>query len=118
MELFLFHFRQTEDTVEQGFFGTTAFATIEPASLEALLSTKSKDFDLGRRRDIMYPLFGDGIFTQEGRAWKNSRDLLQAPLHHKNYKNLDVFEQNVDNLIDILFSHFGVVDLQPLSSSV
>lgn len=42
MELFLFHFRQTGNTVEQDFLGTPAFATIEPANLEALLSTKFK----------------------------------------------------------------------------
>lgn len=42
MELFLFHFRQTGNTVEQVFLGTPAFDTIEPANLEALLSTKFK----------------------------------------------------------------------------
>ena len=40
MELFLFHFRQTGNTVEQVFIGSTAFDTIEPANLEAILSTK------------------------------------------------------------------------------
>ena len=42
MELFLFHFRQTGNTVEQCFIGSTAFDTIEPANLEAVLSTKFK----------------------------------------------------------------------------
>ncbi len=42
MELFMFHFRQTGNTVEQVFIGTTAFDTIEPANLEALLSTNFK----------------------------------------------------------------------------
>ena len=42
MELFLFHFRQTGDTVEQAFIGTTAFATTDPANLEAVLSTQFK----------------------------------------------------------------------------
>ena len=42
MELFLFHFRQTGNTVEQVFIGITAFDTIEPANLEALLSTNFK----------------------------------------------------------------------------
>jgi hypothetical protein len=39
MELFLFHFRQTGNTLEQKFLGTRAFGTIEPANLEAMLST-------------------------------------------------------------------------------
>ena len=42
MELFMFHFRQTGTTVEQVYIGTTAFDTIEPANLEALLSTNFK----------------------------------------------------------------------------
>jgi hypothetical protein len=39
MELFLFHFRQTGSTLEQVFLGTKAFGTIEPANMEAILST-------------------------------------------------------------------------------
>ena len=42
MEHFLLHFRQTGNTVEKFFIGTTAFDTIEPANLEALLSTNFK----------------------------------------------------------------------------
>lgn len=42
MEIFTFHFRQTGNTVEQVFIGTTAFATIKLANLEALLSTSFK----------------------------------------------------------------------------
>jgi cytochrome P450 len=69
---------------------------------------------MGRRRDITFPMFGDGIFNQEGAAWKHSRELLRSPLQHKHYENLDVFKQSVDDLIDILSSQSGVVDLQPL----
>ena len=59
-------------------------------------------------------MFGEGIFTQEGAAWKQSRDLLRAPLQHKHYENLDVFEDSVNDLIDILSRQSGLVDLQPL----
>ena len=69
---------------------------------------------MGKRREIALPMFGDGIFTQEGAAWKHSRKMLQPPLQHKNYENLDVFKKGVDDLIDILSSQSGVIDLQPL----
>ena len=59
-------------------------------------------------------MFGDGVFTQEGGAWKLSRELLRPPLQHKHYENLDVFRQGVDDLIDILSSQSVVIDLQPL----
>ena len=42
MELFQFHFRQTGSTLEQAFLGNQAFGTIEPANMEAILSTNFK----------------------------------------------------------------------------
>lgn len=42
MELFLFHFRQTGSTLEQVFLGAKAFGTIEPANMEAILSSSFK----------------------------------------------------------------------------
>lgn len=40
MELFLFHFGDVGDTLEQKFLGTVAFGTIDPLNLEAMLSSK------------------------------------------------------------------------------
>ena len=40
MELFLFHFRDVGNTLEQRFLGTPAFGTTEPRNLEAMFSTK------------------------------------------------------------------------------
>ena len=42
MELFLFHFRQTGNTLKQVFLLTPAYGTIDPANLEAMLSTNFK----------------------------------------------------------------------------
>jgi len=47
MELFLFHFRQTGNTLEQKFLGTKAYGTMEPANLEAILSTNFKGESYG-----------------------------------------------------------------------
>lgn len=43
MTLFLFHFRQTGHTLEQVFLGTPAFGTVDPANIEAILSSNFKD---------------------------------------------------------------------------
>jgi cytochrome P450 len=61
-------------------------------------------------------MFGDGIFTQEGSAWKHSRDMLRPQLHRKHYEDLEVFRESVDNLIRIIENRHsnGVMDLQPL----
>lgn len=53
MELFLFHFRQTGNTLEQVFLGTQAFGTVDPANLEAILSTNFKGMDRPRLFSIL-----------------------------------------------------------------
>lgn len=60
------------------------------------------------------PLLGHGIFTQEGSAWKHSRELLRKQFVRTQYKNLDHFREHVDNLLACLPQSGGVVDLQPL----
>jgi cytochrome P450 len=59
-------------------------------------------------------MFGDGIFTQEGEAWKRSRELLRPQLAHRQYEDLEVFEEPMDDLLNALPQAGGVVDLQPL----
>lgn len=131
MELFLFHFRQTGSTLEQKFLGNKAYGTIEPANLEAIFSTSCNgtpvpntlhhtktyrllDFGMGPRRAITFPMFGDGIFTQEGQQWKHSRDMLRPQLQHKQYENLEVFRTAVDDLIGLLQESEDTIDLQTL----
>jgi cytochrome P450 len=72
------------------------------------------DFGIEPRRDVLQPLFGEGIFTQEGLHWKNSRNLIRRRLQHKHYNNLDIFQRAVDDLVQAIRSTGDVVDLQPL----
>jgi cytochrome P450 len=71
---------------------------------------------MGPRRAITYPMFGDGIFTQEGDAWKHSRQILRPQFQHKQYEHLIVFNEAIDDLlvaIEKSIDSKGVVDLQP-----
>ncbi|KAJ5583500.1 hypothetical protein N7535_002120 [Penicillium sp. DV-2018c] len=105
-------------------FGPRAFHLLHPSNVEAVLSTNFKDsrayqilrgpdYGFGARRGIFAPLLGNGIFTQEGSAWKHSRELLRKQFVRVQYQNLDHFREHVDNLINRLPSS-GIVDLQPL----
>jgi len=58
-------------------------------------------------------MFGEGIFTQEGDAWKHSRELLRPQFFYRQYEDLEVFKEAVDELLDALPKERGVVDLQP-----
>lgn len=112
MELFLFHFRLWGTTLEQVFLGAKAFGTIEPRNLEAILSDNFEDYSMGLRRKVMFPFFGDGIFTQEGMNWRTSRDLLRPQFVHKQYEDLEVFRSPLDTFLAKL-PRGGTVDLQP-----
>jgi cytochrome P450 len=129
MELFLYHFRLWGTTLDQVFLGSKAFGTIHPKNMEAILSTQfggkmilpantlslsMTDFGYGPRRNIVYPLLGDGIFTQEGQAWKRSRELLKPQFARSLYRDLNVFDAHIDNFIQCVPSNGGVIDLQPL----
>ncbi|KAL6713829.1 hypothetical protein ACLMJK_008323 [Lecanora helva] len=131
MELFLFHFQDVGNTLEQRFLGTPAFGTIEPRNLEAMFSSRfdgkepcknfdpdsanhQLDFGYGLRRQIFSPLLGDGIFTQEGAAWKHSREMLRPQFARHQYQDLDILREHVDNLIACIRTGDGNVDLQPL----
>lgn len=59
------------------------------------------------------PLLGNGIFTQEGAAWKHSRELLRKQFARAQYQDLRHFHSHVENLIACMPEH-GMVDLQPL----
>jgi cytochrome P450 len=69
---------------------------------------------MGPRRAITFPMFGDGIFTQEGPEWKHSRDMLRPQLQHKQYESLEIFREAVDDLIQLVRDANGTIDLQPL----
>lgn len=71
------------------------------------------DWGLGSRRGGLYPLLGEGIFTQDGRAWKHSREMLRRQFARIDFKNPKTFDTHVNDLVASLQSSNGVVDLQP-----
>ncbi|KAI9650184.1 hypothetical protein NHQ30_000197 [Ciborinia camelliae] len=93
--------------------GPRAFYVLHPQNLETLLSKNFSDYGFGARPDVFAPLLGKGIFTQEGEAWRHSRDLLRRQFMLVQYRNLDHFREHVDNLVSCLHTE-KPVDLQPL----
>ena len=49
-----------------------------------------------------------GIFTQEGIAWKRSRELLRKQFVRAQYKNLNHFREHVDTAISTTNRYFSV----------
>ena len=71
------------------------------------------DFHLRPRNKAMKAMIGEGIFTQDGPAWKHSRELLRRQFMRIQYQNLEGFREHVDNLVDAVGKSPGIVDLQP-----
>jgi len=58
------------------FMGVSGIQTSEPENIKFILAKGFEDFDLGSfRRSLFFPLFGDGIFTQDGKGWEHSVSL-------------------------------------------
>ncbi|KAI0838439.1 cytochrome P450 monooxygenase [Hypoxylon sp. FL0890] len=115
MEFFMDNFRKFGNTFRQVIGTNTSIFTIEPANIEAILSSNAKDWGLGFRRTIFFPLLGDGIFLQDGDAWKHSRDTLRPHFYHRHYENLDIYRPHLQNLVDAIANDAAsVVDLEPL----
>ena len=73
------------------------------------------DFVYGARRNALMPLFGEGLFTQDGQAWKHSREMVRKQFARIQYTNLEVFADHVELLVDRLKKReASVVDLHPL----
>ncbi|KAF8860798.1 cytochrome P450 [Acephala macrosclerotiorum] len=94
-------------------FGPRSHHVLIPDDIESILSTNFIGYSFGVRPHVFKPLLGSGIFTQEGTAWKHSRELLRKQFVRAQYQNLDQFKEHVDNLINCLPDE-GVVDMQPL----
>ncbi|KAL9576479.1 MAG: hypothetical protein Q9203_007740 [Teloschistes exilis] len=99
---------------EISILGAVGYTTFDPENVEAILSSRFDDFGMGKRRESMFPFIGEGIFTQDGPAWKHSRDLLRRPFLKTHYQDLEGFQEPINNLLSVLSSSTGVVDLQPL----
>ena len=97
-----------------------AYFTCEPENIQAMLSTQFHDFAIGdRRRGIVLPLLGRGIFTEDGRAWAHSRALMRPHFAREQISDLRLEESHVQNMmlalpVDETGWTSSVVDLQDL----
>ena len=98
-------------------FGQTGYFTTDPQNIEAILSTKFEDYNLGSRRLAFLPLLGEGIFTQDGPAWKRSRELIRRQFARVQKQTLQALTPQVNGLVSAISEAAvdvdGRVDLKP-----
>lgn len=104
-------------TVKFEQWGVTGYITTDPKNIETILSTRFEDYGLGSRRVAGLPLLGEGIFAQDGPAWKHSRELIRRQFVRVQKQNLQAFTSHVNELCNTLkqAARSGeIVNLQPL----
>jgi cytochrome P450 len=108
-------------TTELFALGAWQTRTIDPVNIQAILAVQFADFDLGKfRQNATAPFLGQGIFTQDGAAWKHSREMLRPQFSGAQVRDLTSEEFHVQRLLDVLLRRSSVdgwskeVDLQPL----
>ncbi|KAK0671022.1 putative n-alkane-inducible cytochrome p450 protein [Cercophora samala] len=98
-------------------FGATGYFTSDPENVEAILCTNFDDYGLGSRKMAAFPFLGEGIFSQDGPAWKRSRELIRRQFVRVNQQTPQAFTQHVAELLSRINEEAdasGQVDLRPL----
>lgn len=104
------------NTIQLTLLGQRVILTSEPEILKTVLALEFKSFCLpDRRKKIMVPFLGEGIFTTDGVAWQHSRDMLR-PIFVRSQlvEDLEMFERRVNHLIEAIPKDRSTVDLQTL----
>lgn len=73
--------------------------TRDTTNIRALLSVQFKSFEVGSgRHGCVKPLLGNGIFTQDGKDWEESRKLLAPMIQRPTLPDLNLFERGFQRL--------------------
>lgn len=62
----------------------------------------------------MKAMIGDGLFAQDGTAWKRSREVLRRRFMRIQYQNLKGFREHLEMLTERLKTSYGIKDLHPV----
>jgi hypothetical protein len=117
---FLDHWRKrltnaNAHTVSSHVLGKQFLLTDDPENVKAILATHFEDWSLGKERiEELSSWLGRGIFTNEGKAWKHSREMLRPCFERSQVADVSVFEKHTAQLMELLPADGSTVDLQPL----
>lgn len=90
-------------TYRYSILGAHNVMTADEKNIQAILATQFADFDLGpRRRNNFFPLLGNGIFTQDGKAWERSRAMMRPQFAREQVSDLDLEERHIQIMMRAL----------------
>lgn len=95
--------------------GLQIFHTEDPENIKAVLATNFSTWSIGQGRiHKISSVLGHGIFTNEGAAWKHSREMLRPCFERSQVADVSILEKHASRLIKVLPADGSTIDLQPL----
>ncbi|KIV96329.1 hypothetical protein PV10_00210 [Exophiala mesophila] len=86
-------------TWRQNFLGVRNIITTDPKNIQAVLATQFTDFSIGStRRNNFYPMFGNGVFTVDGKSWEHARGMLRPQFARQQVSDLQLEEIHVSDM--------------------
>lgn len=108
-------FAQHGRTIEERSPVGRTICTIEVENFRAVLAVNFDDYDKKAVRTApILRVIGLGIFTKEGAAWKQSRDLLKPLFMRAELSDVDRFRKHVDRMLSLIPRDGSTIDLKPL----
>ena len=102
-------------TVELNKLGDPAVWTADPEVIKTILATSPKDWYIGSsRKEAIDPIFGPCIITTEGDYWHETRKVMRPAFSKKQFGELGMIREHVDNFMRRLPQDGSKIDLKPL----
>lgn len=102
-------------TYEEHLFGDRCINTREVENIQTIAALNFDDYGKSdRRTNSLLPFLGRGIFSEDGVAWKRSRDLVKPLFKRAEFSDVDGFRQHADKFFKLIPSDGRTVDLKPL----
>ena len=115
MKLYMKYFDLYGKTFEERFFHTKIINTMEAANIQQVTALSFRDWGKSSSRNASSSLFlGRGIFSEDGAAWKSSRDLIKPLFARSEISDVDSLGVFVDHLFALIPRDGATIDIQPL----
>lgn len=109
-------FGSGKKTVELNFLRNMSIFSTEAENVKKVLSLNFKVFGIPNRPKEIDLLIGDGIFTNEGKAWHQSRELLRPSFTRSQIADMGMLEKHVSALLKEIPHAGATVDLSKFFS--
>lgn len=113
--LFLEQFRRCGSTFEERSPNGAILCTTDDDNWRTILALKNGDYNKEEvHGGAIQRFIGRGIFTNEGKAWQHSHNLIRPLFSRAELSDIDRFKKHIDRLFHLLPRDGSTVEMQSL----